>query len=191
MSLPNKTKPIFIVYYLFMKSPSDELRVLNWASLDEDAKIPFRFAAQIESTSIEEFLANELQVKVKIESKIKPVIKMPSEYEDITCYHNLDFQIKNVAVRHTYMYENDLGIFYAVTALTNNVFISKVGKAKGSVVYNLETIEQSGSDKPNFEEQKQQLLDFFKENESELRLAYKQFQTRNLVKEIVYVPKKF
>lgn len=174
MSLPNTTKPIFVVFYVFMLNPADELRIVNWTPALAEQDLPFRYAAQIESNSIEEFLTDEVQVKVAIKRTVKPKanVSTGSNTDGVTLYNDINFQIENLAISYTYMYENDLGIFYAVTVLDNNVFIPRIGKAKSSVVYDLETVEQSGSDKPYFEENKQSLLNFFKENENKLRANF-------------------
>lgn len=174
MSVANQPKPIFVVFYVFMLKPADDLRIVNWTPVSEEHKLPFRYAAQIESNSIEEFLTNEVQVKIAFRRTVKPKANLStgSITDGAVMYNDINFQIENLAISYTYMYENDLGIFYAVTVLDSNVFIPRIGKAKSSVVYDLETVEQSGSDKPYFEENKQSLLNFFKENENKLRADF-------------------
>lgn len=172
MSVSNQHKPIFVVVYLFMIKPANELRIVNWTPISEKQNLPFRYAAQVEANSIEDFLFNELKLLASEIKKPENCKMLGSLTEGITLYDEVNFQVKDIAVQYTYMYENDLGIFYAITVATDHVFIPQIGIAKSSVVYNLETVEASVSDTPNFEEQKQQLLKFFNENESKLRARF-------------------
>lgn len=169
----NVRKPIFVVVYMFVDvgSVKQELRVVDWKTSDAEPKTSFRYAAQIESDSIQEFLADEIVLRVKIDNKVQPEpnVQVGSDNQGTAIYNDISFHIKNIAVSYTQMYENDRGIFYALTVLSDNIHIPRIGKSRSRVIYSIDAVEESGSDVEHFEENKKDLVQFFRDNEKNLR----------------------